>query len=95
MAMHKPVRRNYGDNEYQICRQVSNIKIFIFLFKEGVFLLCQSILETSRISHFHGSAPFTIPLKFPNSTYWLFFGLSSSNSMPSGGCSGLHGVNPN
>ena len=31
-------------------------------FKEGVILLCQSTLETRRISHLHGSALFTIPL---------------------------------
>ena len=32
-------------------------------FKEGVFFLCQSILETRRISHLHGSALFTVPLR--------------------------------
>ena len=32
-------------------------------FKEGMILLCQSILETRRISHLHGSPLFTIPLK--------------------------------
>ena len=32
-------------------------------FKEGVTHLCQSILETRRISHLHGSALFTISLK--------------------------------
>ena len=32
-------------------------------FKEGMILLCQSILETRRISHLPGSAHFTIPLK--------------------------------
>ena len=31
--------------------------------KEGVILLCQSILEARRISHLHGSPLFTIPLK--------------------------------
>ena len=40
---------------------LSNIKISIS-FKEGVIHLCQNILETRRISHFPGSAYFTIPL---------------------------------
>ena len=31
-------------------------------FKEGLILLFQSILETKRITHLHGSAFFTIPL---------------------------------
>ena len=31
-------------------------------FKEGLILLCQSILETRRITHLHGPAHFTIPL---------------------------------
>ena len=31
-------------------------------FKEGMILLCQSILETRRISYLHGSFLFTIPL---------------------------------
>ena len=30
-------------------------------FKEGLILLCQCILETRRITHFHGSVHFTIP----------------------------------
>ena len=30
-------------------------------FKEGLILLRQSILETRRISHLHGSAHFIIP----------------------------------
>ena len=33
----------------------------LYSFKEGLILLCQSILET-RITHLHGSAHFTIPL---------------------------------
>ena len=37
-------------------------------FKEGLILLCQSILETRRISHLHGSALFTIPLNVHNCT---------------------------
>ena len=35
----------------------------VHTFKERVILLCQSILETRRISHLPGSAHFTIPLK--------------------------------
>ena len=31
-------------------------------FKEGVILLCQSVLETRRIPHLPGSARFTVPL---------------------------------
>ena len=34
--------------------------------KEGMIHLCQSILETRRISYVHGSAPFTIPLRTKN-----------------------------
>ena len=34
----------------------------IYSFKEGKILLCQSILETRRISDLHGSALFAIPL---------------------------------
>ena len=32
-------------------------------FKEGMILLCWSILETRRILYLHGLAFFTIPLK--------------------------------
>ena len=35
-------------------------------FKEGVILLCQSILETRRISHLSGSHYLTIPLSREN-----------------------------
>ena len=42
-------------------QRVSNI--IVYSFKERVILLCQSILETSQISHLHGSALFTIALK--------------------------------
>ena len=34
--------------------------------KEGLILLGQSILETRRITHLHGSAHFTIPIKLPH-----------------------------
>ena len=57
MALHKLKRRNYGrmllvSIKYQILHS----------FIEGVIHLCQSILETRRISRSHGSALFTIPL---------------------------------
>ena len=42
------------------CRLVSVSKS-PFL-KEGMILLCQSILEMRRTSHLHGSGPFAIPL---------------------------------
>ena len=32
-------------------------------FKDGLIFLCQSILETRRRIHLHGSAHFTIPLR--------------------------------
>ena len=34
-------------------------------FKEGFILLCQSILETRKITHLYGAAHFTIPLSNP------------------------------
>ena len=33
-------------------------------FKEGLILLCQSVLERRRITHLHGLAHFTIPLMY-------------------------------
>ena len=52
------LRSNYGGKS-----PVSIKHENLHSFKEGVILLCQSILETRRISHLHGSALFTIPLK--------------------------------
>ena len=46
-----------GEIIAESCWWVWNIKIPILL-----ILLCQSILETRRITHLHGSAHFTIPL---------------------------------
>ena len=57
MALRKLVRRNYG-RKLPVSIKYENIHSF----KEGVILLCQSILEKSRISHLHGSALFTTPL---------------------------------
>ena len=57
MALGKLVRSNYGK------KSLVSIKYEgIHTFKEGVILLCQSIVETRRISHLPGSAHFTIPL---------------------------------
>ena len=59
MALRKLVRRNYGGKS-PVSIKYENLQSL----KEGVILLCQSILETRRILHLHGSALFTIPLKF-------------------------------
>ena len=56
MALHKLERRNYGGK----WPARSNIKISSF--KEGLILLCQSILKMRRITHLHGLAHFTISL---------------------------------
>ena len=55
MVLCKLIRRNYG--------RKSSVSIYqnLHSFKEGVILLCQSFLETRRITHLHGSALFTIP----------------------------------
>ena len=58
MALLKLVRRNYG-RKWPMSIKYENLHSF----KEGMILLCQSILETRRISHLHGSPLFTIPLK--------------------------------
>ena len=48
-------------------------------FKEGLILLCQSIIETRRITHLHGSAHFKIPFKktLPEGRdvkdFWIFY----------------------
>ena len=53
MMLHNLVRTNNGGKSSQISKSS---------FKEGMILLCQSILEMIRMSHLHGSAIFTIPL---------------------------------
>ena len=58
MALHKLVRSNYG-RKLPVSIKYENLHSF----KEGVILLCQSILETKKISHLHGSTLFTIPLR--------------------------------
>ena len=65
MALLKLVRGNYdGKSPASIRYQNSHS------FKEGMILLCQSIYETRRISHLHGSALFTIPLRDILIYYW-------------------------
>ena len=58
MALRKLVRRNYG-RKLPVIIKYQNLHSF----KEVIIILCQSILETRRISHLHGSALFTIPLR--------------------------------
>ena len=57
MALRKLERRNYSG------MWLASIKYQnLHSFKVGLILLCQSILETRRTTHLHGSAHFTIPL---------------------------------
>ena len=58
MVLHKLERINYG-GKWLVSIKYQNLHSF----KEGLILLCQSILETRRITHLHGSAHFAIPLK--------------------------------
>ena len=58
MALRKLERRNYGGKS-PVSIKYQNLHFF----KEGLILSCQSILEIRRITHLHGSAHFTIPLK--------------------------------
>ena len=57
MTLHKLERRNYG-RKLLVSIKCQNLHSF----KEGLILLCQSILEMRRITHLHVSAHFTIPL---------------------------------
>ena len=57
MVLHKLERINYG-GKWLVSIKYQNLHSF----KEGLILLCQSILET-RITHLHGSAYFTISLR--------------------------------
>ena len=59
MALRKLERRNYGGKSL-----VSIIYQNLHSFKEGLILLCQSIIETRRITYLRGSVHFTIPLRF-------------------------------
>ena len=58
MALCNLVRNNYGGKS-PVSIKYENLHSL----KEGVILLCQSILEARRISHLHGSALFTMPLR--------------------------------
>ena len=58
MALHELVWKNYGGKSLVSIRYQN-----LHSFKEGMILLRQSILETRRISHLHGSALCTIPLR--------------------------------
>ena len=77
MALRKLERRNYGGKS-PVSIKYQNLHSF----KEGVILLCQSILETRRISHLHGSALFTIPLKDSSAQGWMFGGKIPAAGMP-------------
>ena len=59
MALHKLERRNHGGKSL-VSIKYQNLHTF----NEGLILLCQSILKTRRITHLHGSAHFTIPLRW-------------------------------
>ena len=71
MALHKLERRNYG-RKWPVSIKYQNLHSF----KEQLILLCQSILEMRRITHLHGSAHFTIPLK---TSAMLKFSLQNSS----------------
>ena len=58
MAQHKLVVKNHG-GKLPVSIKYQNL----YSFKEGMIHLCQSILKTRPISHLHGSALFTIPVK--------------------------------
>ena len=58
MALPKLERRNYG-RKWPVSIKYQNLHSF----KEELIPLCQSILETRRITHLLDSAHFAIPLK--------------------------------
>ena len=58
MVLCKLERRNHGGK-----LPVSTTYQNLHSFKEGLIVLCPSILETRRTTHLHSSAHFTIPLK--------------------------------
>ena len=61
MALRKLERINCG-GKWPVSIKYQNLHSF----KEGLILLCQSILETRRITHLHGSVHFTISLRMLN-----------------------------
>ena len=66
MALHKLERRNYG-RKWPVSIKYQDLHSF----KEGLILLCQSILKMRRITHLHGPAHLTIPLSL---FYRYYFG---------------------
>ena len=58
MALYKLERIIYG-RKWPV-----SIKYQNFHFQERLILLFQSILETRRVTHLHGSAHFITPLRF-------------------------------
>ena len=61
MVLCKPVLCRHYDSKLPVSIKYQNLHSF----KEGWILLCQSILETRRITHLHDSTLFTIPLNIP------------------------------
>ena len=59
MALYKLERIIYG-RKWPVSIKYQNFHSF----KEGLILLFQSILETRRVTHLHGSAHFITPLRF-------------------------------
>ena len=82
MALCKLERRNYG-RKWPVSIKYQNLHSF----KEGLILLCQSILETRRITHLHGWAHFTIPLRFFDNPLWKYIFLKEF--LACSGCFGL------
>ena len=66
MALCKLERRNYG-RKWPVSIKYQDLHSF----KEGLILLCQSILKMRRITHLHGPAHLTIPLSL---FYRYYFG---------------------
>ena len=76
MALHKLVRRNYTGKSL-VSIKYQNLHSF----KERMILLCQSILERG-MSHFHGSAPFTVPLIRRDTEYLSVLSLNAGKYGP-------------
>ena len=55
MVLRKLERRNYGGKS-PLSIKYQNLHSL----KEGLILVCQSILETRRITHLHGSTHFQL-----------------------------------
>ena len=64
MELRKLERRYYGGKK-SVSIKCQNLHSF----KEGLILLCQSILETRRMIHLHGSAHFRIPLRIERNLF--------------------------